>query len=128
MKKIIGINRRVEENIRSLSSEPLMDIEEIKEGGMIFVRSAGKDLRVAKVFKDKMTVKVRLRNMEFEIPLEYVFPPRGSRVETPKGDYVEEGREVQRDLNVIGLRVEEAIQRLESFLNDAFLSGIREVR
>lgn len=127
-KEIEEIRKEVEGRLRDLRNEPFMDINKIMEGDRVFVRSIGEDLEVVRVLSDKKSVKVRLRNMEVEVPLEELFHPKGSTSKDDKGISVDIEERVERELNIIGFRVEEALSRLESFLNHAFLTGLREVR
>lgn len=126
-KEIADIHNNIEERIRFLKDEPLMNLEDIKEGNMVFVKSIGEDLRVSKVLIGKRAVRVRLKNMEVEVPLEDISLPRGKETVT-KGFSVAIEEKVEDELNIMGLRVEEGIRRLEPFLNHAFLHGLREVR
>ncbi|MFN3481279.1 MAG: Smr/MutS family protein, partial [Thermodesulfovibrionales bacterium] len=127
-KEIEAVSKEVKERIRDLSGEPIMDISSIKEGDMVFVRSIGEDLKVTKVMGEKGVVKVRLRNMEIEVPLEDLSPSEGFRLEGRGSVFLEMEERAERELNIIGLRVDEGLSRLDSFLNHAFLSGLREVR
>lgn len=127
-REVKEIHREVEERIRSLSNEPIVEIGNIKEGDLVFVRSAGEDLKVLRVYPDRGTIRVKLRNMEVEVPIWDISPPKGSKVVSKGGVSINIEERVERDLNIIGLRVDDGIQRLDSFLNQAFLSGLREVR
>lgn len=127
-KEIEEASREVEEKIRDLSGEPVMDMCSIKEGDMVFVKTIGEDLKVTKVLYERRAVRVRLRNMEVEVPLEELRPPGGTTLEGRGGISVEMEDRVERELNIIGSRIDEGLSRLDSFLNHAFLSGLREVR
>lgn len=126
--EIFEINREMEERIRDLSNEPMMDIDEIKEGDTVFIRSIGEDLKVIRVLRERKAVKVRFKNMEVEVDQREIFPPRGSNFKRKEEVSVDGGDAIERELNIIGLRVDEALGKLESFLNHAFLSGLREVK
>lgn len=127
-KEMTKIHREVEKRIRSLSNEPLVEIDNIREGDLVFVRSAGEDLKVLRVYPYRGTLRVKVRNMEVEVPIEDISPPKGSKVVSEEGVSINIDERIERELNIIGSRIDEGIQRLESFLNHAFLSGIREVR
>lgn len=127
-KEIENINNEVEGRIRDLSDEPRLDINNIREGDTVFVKSIGENLKVIRVFKERRAVKVRLRNMEVEIALEDLCPPRGLMKKDQKGIFVDVEETVEGKLNIMGLKVDEGMRKLESFLNHAFLAGLKEVR
>lgn len=126
-KEVAGLYKEVETSLKGLSGEPEMDVNEIRPGESVFVRSIGEDAVVTKVMREKGIIKVRIRNMEVEVPLEEVSRPKGT-VRPTKVVSLDVREGVERELNIMGLRVDEGIRRLESFLNHAFLSGLREVR
>jgi DNA mismatch repair protein MutS2 len=55
-------------------------------------------------------------------------PSRNERGSTGSRAYAGAGRPVQRELKLIGKRVEEALQELDRFLDAALISGHDEVR
>lgn len=127
-KEIEKIDKEIEGKIRDLSDEPVMDINNINEGDIVFVKSVGEDLEVIRVLKEKEAVRVRLRNMEIEVTLEDLCPPKGSTKNDREGIFVDADVNVGEEFNIMGLRVDEGVRKLESFLNHAFLKDLKEVR
>ncbi len=104
-------------------------IDEIMEGDVVFVRSLGHDAPVAEVDLRHSRVRVISGDKEVEVPLTDLGYRRGKAApvstesKTPKS----EGDRVETKIHLVGLRVDEAISRLEPFLNHAALAGVGEV-
>ena len=103
-------------------------IDEIKNGDVIFVRSLGYDAPVIEVNRKNNRLKVMAGNMEFEVPLSDIGFKRGKSVPLEKGIIQTEKIEetVSTKINLVGLRVDEALSGLEHFLNHAALAELRE--
>ena len=83
---------------------------------------------MAAVLKKQKRVKVRAEGFEIEVPILEVRRPTGVRP-TPKTSAAPRPLFVEGPsarLNLIGLRVDEALSRLEPFLNQASLGGLTE--
>jgi DNA mismatch repair protein MutS2 len=104
-------------------------IDEIRAGDIIFVRSLGYDVPVVEVDVKHHRVRVRSGSLEIEVPVSEIGFKRGRsaavKTEAPHPERTEEA--VSSRLNLVGLRVDEALSRLEPFLNHAELSGLSEV-
>lgn len=135
---------KIHENIKQVGrmqqyvSEKLMEydndtaapsIDTIKEGDIVFVKSLGFDTSVMEVIQKRNRLKVMAGNREIEVPLSDVSFKRGKSVEvkvTPT--QIAQGDEtVSSKINLVGLRVDEALSRLEPFLNHASLAGLTEI-
>ncbi len=106
-----------------------VSMDELKEGDVVFVKSVGYDATVVKLLKKKNRLRVKAGSMEMEAPLSDVGMKKGKIVKTQKRTIKPDMSEaaVAAEINIIGLRVDEAIARLEQFLNDATLAGHSEV-
>lgn len=104
-------------------------IREIKEGDVVFVRSLGYDASVAAIDPKHNRLRMRSGGIEIEVPLSDITFRRGISVQAGTGAVrIESGDEtVSSRINLVGLRVDEAISRLEPFLNHASLAGLSEV-
>jgi DNA mismatch repair protein MutS2 len=105
-------------------------MEEIAKGDVLFVRSLGYDATVSEVLPRYDRVRVRAGNMEIEVPISDTGKKKGmglslSQADTARAETTDE--EVARRISLIGLRVDEAISKLEPFLNHAALAGFHEV-
>ncbi|MBI5640795.1 MAG: endonuclease MutS2 [Nitrospirae bacterium] len=102
--------------------------DEISEGDTVFVKSLGYDARVVKVLEGHNRIRVQAGAMEIELPIQDIRRKKGkalekgSRLRTEGSDEMPVSR-----INLVGLRVEEALSRLEPFLNHASLAGLSEV-
>ncbi|MBL0224167.1 MAG: Smr/MutS family protein [Geobacteraceae bacterium] len=108
-------------------------LEDVKEGDSVHVRSLGHNGVVLQLMPKQGRARVRAGSIELEAALSDLFAPSGKggdRPRTPSGGAwktdAAEGEE--RELKLIGLRVDEALDRLEPFLDHASLGGLREVR
>jgi len=131
VKEVGKIQEEVHENLKRYSDqEPRrpLTLEEVQVGRMVFISSLGYDAEVTVVLKQQHRVKVRAEGFEIEVPILEVSRPAGIRP-TPKSSasprpLFVEGPSAR--LNLIGQRVDEALSRLEPFLNQASLGGLAE--
>ncbi|MFQ5657349.1 MAG: endonuclease MutS2 [Candidatus Methylomirabilales bacterium] len=75
------------------------------------------------------TVEVQLNMGRVRVPvtaLSPASPTRGSRREIPL--FVERSESMSQEISLIGCTVEESTERLEKYLDAAFLGGLRQVR
>ena len=103
-------------------------IDDLKEGDTVFVRSLGCDASVLKISSNRR-LRVIAGDKEIEIPVSDIGIGRGKpigkdavQIKTDTGD-----EPVSTRIMLIGMRVEEALSRLEPFLNHASLAGLSEV-
>jgi DNA mismatch repair protein MutS2 len=126
-----GLDRAGEEidgKLREFRKEPSLSIEDIEEGGTVFVPGIGYDAEVMVVDRKRGRLRVKAADKELELPVAGVGPARGKKQEPGVRLDIDVSEEpVSAELNLIGLRVDEALSRLEPFLNRASLSGIGEV-
>jgi len=131
LRKVEAEQKHVEEKLRDFDHEDLgtPSMEEIKEGEVVFVRSLGYDAPVVKVMKAHARLKIRTGGMEIELPISDVGFKRGKKpeVSTERTKEIQFDETVSSRINLVGLRVDEAISRLEPFLNHASLAGLTEV-
>jgi len=111
-------------------SEPLKDV---RVGDNVHVRSLGHNGVVTQIVSKQGKARVRVGSLELDVALADLYAPLKKSTDKShkpaagvwKVDAVE-GEE--RELKLIGLRVEEALDLLEPFLNHAALGGMHEVR
>jgi len=130
MKKLVTVEERVEEKLREFDIESYLSIDQVHEGDKVFVRSIGFDAAVRMV--DPKTNRIRLyaAGKDLEVGLADIGRRTGV---APKPAKRARRKDVEREetplqLHLIGLRVEDALKKLEPFLNHASLDGIAEVR
>lgn len=131
LKEVASAYKAVEEKIEEYSIEETeaVSMDKISEGAIVFVKSLGYDATVVKILRRDNRLRVRIGNKDIEVPIHDVGLRRGRPVETGiPGIKVETADEtVSARINVIGLRVDEALSVTEPFLNRAVLSGLGEV-
>jgi DNA mismatch repair protein MutS2 len=137
--EIIDRLRRSEEEITAQlkpsaggedAGPPLRDV---KSGDRVYARSLGHDGVVVQVAAKQGKARIRAGSIELDVALSDLFAPlktSGDRSPKPaRGAWkVEAAEDGERELKLIGLRVDEALDLLEPFLNHASLGGMREVR
>jgi DNA mismatch repair protein MutS2 len=138
LKGVEGTVRELDARIDDLGEEDEFEpIEpgEIRQGARVFVKTLDRDAEVASVDAGKGRVSVRIGQKELSVPISSVGAPRDARKErqTGRGTVTVPGNAVS-DLNIeteiklIGLRVDEAMEKLEPFLNRTSLAGVASVR
>ncbi len=131
LKKASFAQEQAIEKIREYKSADTetLSMDELKEGDVVFLKSIGSDAVVTKLLKKNRRVKVKTEKWEMEAPLSDIGLKKGRPAKAGKGgvsiSVSEEPAAAQ--INLIGLRVDEATPMLEKFLNHALLAGLLEV-
>jgi DNA mismatch repair protein MutS2 len=128
LKGLERVQKEVTEKLREFEGEPPLNIDEIGEGDVVFLRSFGCDAEVLSVDRGRGRLRVRAGQMNLEVPVAEAARAKGKPPE-PGATFKREALEkaVPSRLDIIGLRVDDALSRLEPFLNDAYLAGFAEV-
>jgi DNA mismatch repair protein MutS2 len=128
-KKLAEKERKVEDKLKEYIQEPTLSIEEIKKGDIVFVRSIGYDAEVLAIDRKHSHLKVKMGSKEIELPITDISHGTGKHPEKEAKDYMYDKTEetVLIELNIIGLRVDEALSRLEPFLNHASIENLSEL-
>jgi DNA mismatch repair protein MutS2 len=131
VKQVEAKQREVAEKLSRLEKEDAGSLSpgDIKAGDTVFVRSLGYDAAVVNVMKQQGRARVTAGNMEIEVPLSDIARKRGKTLEKEvRAAGAEETEEITpTNVNLIGMRVDEALSRLEPFLNHVSLAGIPQV-
>lgn len=128
IKNIEQAQFKIEEKLAEFQKDTKITLDEIKEGDVVFARSIGYDVAVIGVDMKQKRLRVRAGNMYMELPVSDISLKQGRTPPTTAAYKVEEEEDfVPSSLKLIGLRVDEALSRLEPFLNHASLSGLPEV-
>ena len=127
--KLAAAEAEVAARLAELAPAERLKPEEIAAGDTVFVETIGYDATVVAVDPRHDRVRVRAGRLEMDVPLSAVLPSKGK---APKAKAqprkAAPSEETPGRLDLIGLRVEEAIARIEPFLNHASLAGIGELR
>jgi len=129
VKEAIAVQEQIVERIREYEVIESLSMDELHEGDRVFVKPIGYDATIVKLVRKNNRLRVKAGNIEMEIPLSDVGVKRGKEVESGQGAVtVDISEEITpTELNIIGLRVDEALTKLEYFLNHASLAGHSEV-
>uniref|UniRef100_A0A831XDL4 Endonuclease MutS2 n=1 Tax=Geobacter metallireducens TaxID=28232 RepID=A0A831XDL4_GEOME len=132
-KKIDEAEARVEEKLQEFHPEERLPLEAVNEGDTVHVKRLGHDVTVLALDRRAGTLKVRAGTFELVVEAADVAPPREKGAKKskarPAARIAAPSREsTPHELNLIGLRVDDALGRLEPFLNHASLEGYGEVR
>jgi DNA mismatch repair protein MutS2 len=131
MKRVAAKQEEIVQKLREYdpAGHEVPAIDKIQRGDIVFVRSLGYDASVVTIDERHNRVRVKTGGKEVEVPLPDIGLRRGKSpgvtaavAAVGKGDEVVPAR-----INIVGLRVDEAISRLEPFLNHASLAGLSEV-
>ena len=111
----------------------LLPLKEVKAGDAVHVSSLGHDGVVVSVDLRQAKARVRTGSMEVDVGVDDLAVPHrqgGEKARHPaQGAWkAEKAESEERELKLIGLRVDEALDLLEPFLNHASLNGLSEVR
>ena len=113
--------------------DDLVPLGEVAVGASVHIRSLGHTGQVLQIMAKQGKARVRAGSIELDVALSDLFAPlKKSGDKAPrqpralwKSDVV---AEEQNEIKLIGLRVDEALDLLEPFLNHASLAGLHEVR
>ncbi|MBI3592991.1 MAG: Smr/MutS family protein, partial [Nitrospirae bacterium] len=128
------VHEQVIEKLREYDREVsgALSIKDITGGDVVFVKSLGCDAEVVGINLRHKRVKVRSAGKEIEAPVSDIRFRKGKPAAATKvAAYItittKPDETVPSRINLVGLRVDEALSRLEPFLNHASLAGFNEV-
>jgi DNA mismatch repair protein MutS2 len=127
-KMIIKEEENIRERLKQYSTDDTLSIENIKERDIVFVKSIGYDAKVLAVDKKHNSLIVNIGNKEIEVSLSDISYSKDKYLENVEPSFkVNSDEDAPFQLNIIGLKVNEALARVEPFLNHAFIQNIPEV-
>jgi len=110
-----------------------LPLQKVAAGDSVYIRSLGHNASVLQVIPKQAKARVRIGSMELEVMLADLFAPLKKTGEkslrSSKGNWnVDAAENEEREIKLIGLRVDEALGLLEPFLSQASLNGFSEIR
>lgn len=131
LKQVETMAKQTDQKLGELEGDDasIPSLEELKKGDIIFVKSLGSNASVVDVHIKNNRLRVSAGSKEIEVPLSDIrmkkehsrYPERSTvTFHEPEGT-------VPLTINLVGLRVEEALSKLERYLNDVSLAQLREV-
>ncbi|GFE56138.1 endonuclease MutS2 [Geobacter sp. AOG1] len=128
--KVAELEEQAEARLREFHPEEELAPDKVAVGGTVYVRSLGYDAQVVALDRARGRLRVRAGSLEIEVPLDGIAPPRGKAAKAlVKGKRPAPEEEAPTtEINLVGSRVDDALPRLEQFLNHASLAGYVEIR
>ena len=129
LQEIAARDAAVEKDLASIRPGRKLDFEKLAPGAMVFVKPLGRDASIVSIDMKQRRARVRAGSLETELPFESLDGAAGGKTSAQparKGSASEDPGSYE--LNLIGMRVEEALLELEKFLDSSLLTGKREVR
>ena len=130
IKEVEEVQRDLSEKLREydIADSGPLPLGEIREGDVVFVMSLGYDASVIKVNKKERRIRVLAGGKEIEVPAADIAAGRGKSLAGGKETQAAVPEEaLSSRINLVGLRVDEALSKLEPFLNHAALAGLAEI-
>ena len=132
--KIVDRERRIGEGLRTSSNRPAAPVtaDELQVGKKVWIERLNAHGKIVSVSENKKTIIVSVDGVNFTMkaadlqkPTEKDEPPKPTvvKIVAPivKGD-------TSHEINLIGLRVEDALEQLEPFINRSIMARIDEIR
>jgi DNA mismatch repair protein MutS2 len=119
----------IEQVLAELHPEEELALDQVAVGGVFFVKPLNCDATILSVDQRGGRARVRAGSMEMEVALATLAKAKGKEQKVQKKRLRQEERgEPVAEINLLGLRVDEALDLLEPFLNHAALDRLGEVR
>ena len=132
--KLADRERRIGEGLRTSSNRPAAPVtaDELQVGKKVWIERLNAHGKIVSVSENKKTIIVSVDGVNFTMkaadlqkPTEKDEPPKPTvvKIVAPivKGD-------TSHEINLIGLRVEDALEQLEPFINRSIMARIDEIR
>lgn len=118
-----------------LQQDELIPLTSVKAGDSVFIRSLGHSGSILNVLEKQGKARVRSGRMELDVLLSDLCAQptsqakkKSERQQASRSWKLETEESEANELKLIGMRVDEALDLLEPFLNHASLAGLREIR
>lgn len=129
LKKLEKIDAELEMKVREYQGDVAPALQDLATGDTVFVRSLGFDATIVRVDEKQQRLRLKVGHREVEVAASDVAVKRGVKIAEapPRRKFIEEP-EASHELKLLGLRVDEALSQLETFLNSASRAGLGEVK
>lgn len=129
LQEIAAREKAVEQELASVRPGRELDFEKLATGAMVYVKPLGRDAAIIDVDMKQRRARVRAGSLETELPFDSLEGAVGEKLPLqPPRRGVSREDSGRYELNLIGMRVEEALLEMEKFLDNSLLTGKREVR
>jgi DNA mismatch repair protein MutS2 len=129
IKRVERTQQYIDKKLETFRKEPVLSIDDIKEGKVVFVKSLGYDVTIDNIDKLHNRLRVKTGKMDVEVPISDVSPKKDKLPEKGYTNHriIDTETSIHSTLNIIGLRVDKAISDVERFLNQATIAELQEV-
>ncbi len=139
-KKLDEKHTKLKEAHKSYSSEELQPLGNYAEGQSVFVKTLGMNGIIISINSKAGKCIVSVQGKEVAVAMTALYEPvkesdeqkKSRRKESKRRDYAVEYLSVDAyipdEINIVGQRVDPAISRIERYLNDALLAGLKKIR
>jgi DNA mismatch repair protein MutS2 len=132
--KVVEEKKKEIANIASAAApdkDATISIDEVIMGDTVYIRSIDAAAEVVGIDRRHERIRVKRGSVEVEVPFVGISrgkKPLEDRTGWPAAAQTESADDQTRtSLNIIGLRVDDALSQIEPFLNRAALAGIRQI-
>ena len=132
--RLAGVSDRIEEQIASILPEPAGEVvESVKSGDLVVIPRFNAEGYVLEGANGGSDVLVQVGALKVNLPLHELRRGRANREarralsqsDGPRS--LEQKAEVPHELHLRGLRVEEALEKVDKYLDSAYLAGLPNV-
>jgi len=127
---IAAVEAGLDTEIQQLQPQGRLDIENLRPGAALYIHLLGRNATLLSIDKKHGRLRINAGSLEMEVPFGGVSAPREERRTAKSGGRISlpNPATAATELNLIGCRVDEAVAKIDRFIDDAILSGTREVR
>ena len=129
--RLAGVSDRIEEQIASILPEPAGEVvESVKSGDLVVIPRFNAEGYVLEGANGGSDVLVQVGALKVNLPLHEL--RKGAKQKQAgtfsiKAPSLEQKAEVSHELHLRGLRVEEALEKVDKYLDSAYLAGLPNV-
>ncbi|WP_243372488.1 endonuclease MutS2 [Geotalea sp. SG265] len=129
LKKLDQVGAEVDRKLQEYLRDEKPSLAELSAGDTVFVKSLGFDAIIVRIDEKQQRLRLKVGQREVEVSAGDVAVKRGVKIKEPplRRKFTEEP-EAPHQLRLLGLRVDEALSQLETFLNRASAAGLGEVK
>ncbi|MDT8318122.1 MAG: Smr/MutS family protein, partial [bacterium] len=125
-KKRMDVQKKIDEH----SGVEIPSFESVAEGDMVFVRSLDRDAKVVSLDRRRKRLGVESRGIRVDVPLADIMKETGKVGERSKKQHkvTMSFDDAASSIKLLGMRLEEALDEVEGFIDGAAVSGLNEVK
>jgi DNA mismatch repair protein MutS2 len=128
--EIAAVAAGIDAEIRELRPEKQLDIETLQPGAALFIPLLGHNATLLSIDRKHERLRIVAGSLEMEVPFSGAAVPREEKrtAKISGRNFLASEAPAATTLNLIGCRVDDAVARVDKFIDDAILNGAREVR